>query len=165
MKARIEVRIAGLCLAAGAAAACGDHEYEPPSREERVAEARALFQDARFDTVTWGSDSARIEAGNLVYADECRRCHGPIGHGDTDYARRNEIEVASLVEPDWEYADDLDAVRLRIFVGHAAGMPNWGVGRLTERQIDAAAFYITEQLRPEILGRTETPPAPDTASD
>jgi mono/diheme cytochrome c family protein len=153
-RGRTALVVAGL-LALGA---CSDHEFHPPDREGRVAEAQERFQDARFDTLAWDSDDARIQAGNLVFADECRRCHGPLGRGDTDYARQNDLEVASLVEPGWEFADDLDGVRRRIYVGHAEGMPNWGVGKLTERQIDAVAFYILEQLRPEILEATETAP-------
>jgi mono/diheme cytochrome c family protein len=151
-------RFALVCALGLLAAGCADHEYEPPAEEERVAEAEALYAEARFDTITWSSDSARIEVGNLVFADECRRCHGYVGRGDTDYARRNEIDVPSLVRPDWAPGDDLDAVRRRIFVGHVGGMPNWGVGKLSEREVDAVAFYLLEQLRPEI--GTESP---DTA--
>jgi mono/diheme cytochrome c family protein len=157
MMPRTALRTGLLLAAAGLAAGCGGHEFEPPSQEKRVAEAEQLYSKVRFDTLTWSSDAERIQAGNLVYADVCRRCHGPVGRGGTDYARRNDLQVASLVEPDWPLADDLEGVRRRIFVGHAAGMPNWGVGRLSEREIDAAAFYILEQLRPEILGHTETP--------
>lgn len=142
--------LAALCSLA--LAGCSDHEFHPPDEEARVVEARQQYQQARFDTITWSSTEERIQAGNLVFADECRRCHGALGQGETDYSRRNDIAVPSLVRPDWELGDDLDGIRRRIYVGHAAGMPNWGVGKLTERQIDAAAFYLLEQLRPEVLG-------------
>lgn len=140
-----------------AAAACGEHEFHPPSEEERFAEADSLFSPAAFDTVTWASDSARVDAGNLAYADHCRRCHGPLGQGETAYAEQNDLQVPSLVEPDWALADDLAAVRRRIFTGHPGGMRPWGIGRLTPRQIDAAAHYILEQLRPEVLADTTAP--------
>ena len=130
---------------------CEGKKYEPPSEEEKVAQAEELYSPALFDTLSWGSDSLRLAQGNLVYADECRRCHGYIGEGETAYAEERAIEVPSLVAEDWTYAGDLEAVRRRIFVGHPTGMPNWGVGQLTPRQIDAAAFYILEQLRPEVL--------------
>lgn len=139
--------------------ACGDHEFEPPSQEERSARADSVYSPALFDSITWASDSLRLQSGNLVFADECRRCHGPLGRGETEYARNNDIEVPSLVEPDWAYAGLMDSVRHRIFVGHQR-MPNWGVVRLTPRQIDAAAAYILEQLRPEVLAdslETATP--------
>lgn len=141
------------------AVACSDHEFHPPSEEEREAQADSIYSSALFDTVSWSSDSARIQAGNLVFANECRRCHGPLGRGDTDYARENELDVPSLVAPDWALAGQIDTVRHRVFVGHGEGMPNWGVGRLTPRDIDAAAFYILEQLRPEVLSDTTELPA------
>lgn len=145
-------------LAAAAAAGCSDHEFHPPSEEEKQALADSLYSPALFDSVTWADDSTRIAAGNLVYADECRRCHGPLGRGDTEYAESQELDVPSLVEEGWEFADDIEATRHRVFVGHAAGMPNWGVSDLSPRQIDAASFYILRQLRPEILQDTVTVP-------
>jgi hypothetical protein len=47
----------------------------------------------------------------------------------------------------------MDSVRHRIFVGHAAGMPTWGVAGISPREIDGAAYYLLERLRPEVLGR------------
>jgi mono/diheme cytochrome c family protein len=43
-------------------------------------------------------------------------------------------------------------VRRRIFTGHPAGMPTWGVAGIPAREIDAVAAYILEQLRPDVLG-------------
>lgn len=154
--ARLVATVAILLVAAG----CSDHEFHPPSEEEEEARADSLYSPALFDTLTWSSDSARIETGNLVFADECRRCHGPLGRGETDYARENELHVPSLVQEDWRFADMIDSVRHVVFVGHGEGMPDWGVGRLSPRQIDAAAAYILELLRPEVLADTATTPAP-----
>lgn len=143
----------GLAAACAAVSACGggDHEYEPPDREAQVAEAAAEFSPAAFDSLTWSSDGARLEAGNHLYAAECRKCHGYLGSGDTDYARARDLEVPSLVEPDWRLADSLQAVRRNVYAGHAEGMPSWGVTRLTARQIDAVAHYVLEELRPDAL--------------
>lgn len=139
-----------LIMAAGSA--CQEHEFRPPSEEERLSLADSIYSPALFDSISWSSDEERIQAGNLVYADECRRCHGAVGRGDTDYAEGQQLSVPSLVEPEWEFASDLPAARRRIFTGHQGGMPSWGMARrLSPRQIDAAAFYILEQLRPEIL--------------
>ena len=157
----VTLRLLALAFAvAVGAVACDDHEFRPPSEAERAEQAEAMYEAANFDTVTWASDSARIAVGNLVFADECRRCHGPLGRGATDYARERELDVPSLVEPDWPFAGSVDTVRWQIFVGHGSGMPEWGVGRLTPRQIDAAATYIVQQLRPEILSDTTPVPAP-----
>ena len=139
-------------LGAVALAGCQEHEFHPPDREEQVAEAEAEFSPALFDTIAWESDAERIQRGNSVFAAECRKCHGALGRGDTEYARAEGIAVPSLVESEWEFGDDPVALRRRIYTGHPAGMPTWGVAGITRREIDAVAAYITEQLRPEVLG-------------
>lgn len=138
-----------------ALAGCQEHEFPPPDREQQVAEAEAAFSPALFDTIAWESDAQRIGQGNSVFAAECRKCHGPLGRGGTEYTRAEGLEVPSLVEPEWEYGDDAVAVRRRIYAGHPAGMPTWGVAGITPREIDAVAAYITEQLRPEVLGTAD----------
>lgn len=155
-------------VVAATVTACGEHEFEPPDREEQVEEADRLYSTALFDSVTWASDSARVQLGNSVYAAKCRKCHGPLGRGVTEYAQEHSFEVPSLVDADWPYADDLEGVRHRIFTGHAEGMPTWGVAGITPRQIDAAAHYVLEQLRPDVLQGGAAmpgvgPPTPDTA--
>lgn len=128
---------------------CEEHEFHPPDRAEHVARADSLYAAASFDTITWSSEADRIAAGNLVYADECRRCHGPLGQGTTEYAESRDLDVPSLVDPEWALGDDFDAVRRRVFTGHPEGMPTWGVGQLSTRQIDAVTYYLVEQLRTE----------------
>lgn len=154
---RRPVRAACAFAAMALMAACDSHEFHPPDRAERIAEADSLYSAEAFDTITWTSEGVRVQAGNLVFADHCRRCHGPLGRGDTEYARSQELDVPSLVDPDWPYGDDIDAVRRRIFTGHEAGMPTWGIAGLTPRQIDAAAYYIVHQLRVEIDPTTQMP--------
>lgn len=129
--------------------ACEKHEFEPPDRAERVAQADSLFQPAMFDSVTWPTDDDRLTAGNEVFTAECRRCHGTVGEGDTEYARSRDLHPPSLVRADWPQGDSLLAMRRRVFTGHPEGMPSFGVGSLTARQIDAVAFYIVNRLRPE----------------
>lgn len=138
-------------------AGCGEHEFEPPSEDERVEKAAAMYSPALFDTVTWASDSARLFTGNDVYAVHCRRCHGFLGTGESRYAEREQLEVPSLVEPGWEYAADMDSLLHSIFVGHGRGMPTWGVGHLSPRAIDAAAYYLLHGLRPDVLGGDAAP--------
>jgi mono/diheme cytochrome c family protein len=136
-----------------AAAACAEHEFDPPDREARIARADSLYEPARFDTVTWASDSLRAIAGNVVYSASCRNCHGQLGEGGTPYAAQRGLEVPSLVAAGWRWADEPDSVRHRIYVGHIEGMPTWGVAGLTDREIDAVTHYLLEVLRPELLGR------------
>lgn len=144
-----------LALAAACAVgltACQKHEFEPPDREAQVEEAAAEYSPAVFDTVTWASDSIRALEGNVVFSTYCRKCHGPLGEGGTDYALERDLQVPSLVMEEWRYADAPDSVRARIFVGHARGMPTWGVAGISPREIDAVAWYLLEVLRPEVLG-------------
>lgn len=130
---------------------CQEQEFEPPDRGERVEEAERVYSEALFDTIAWPSDSIRATEGNGVFSAKCRQCHGSFGRGGTEYAADRDLDVPSLVEPDWEYAGDPDAVRHRIFVGHPEGMPTWGVAGISPREIDATAFYILEWLRPDVL--------------
>lgn len=142
-----------LCLAAAlvvTATACG-HDFEPPDRGARVEQASAVYTSAMFDSISWDDGGVRLSDGNTIYAEECRRCHGQLGRGQTDYARERRLEVPSLVEPEWHLAA-LDSLRRSIFVGHATAMPLFGDGDLSLRQIDAVGAYIIDVLRPEVLG-------------
>ncbi|HEX6132446.1 MAG TPA: c-type cytochrome [Longimicrobiales bacterium] len=132
--------------------ACEKHEFEPPSRAERVSEADSLYSPALFDSITWTSDSLRIAVGNDIFASRCRRCHGYLGHGGPVEILGDTVTVPSVVEPDWQYAGDIPGILRRIFTGHPLGMPTWGVAGLEMREIDAAAFYIDRVLRPEAAG-------------
>lgn len=153
---RLAVIAAAVAIAA--ASGCQEHEFHPPPEEEQLSLADSLYSPVAFDSLTWISPQERLQAGNLVFADECRRCHGAVGRGDTDYAEENDLDVPSLVEPEWQLAGDLQGIRRRVYTGHVGGMPAWGVERLTPRQIDAVAYYILEQLRPEMLADTTTLP-------
>lgn len=128
--------------------ACGEHEFHPPDREEQVQVATERFEQADFDTIAWPDSVTRMRTGNELFAASCRKCHGPLGEGGTEYARSQGLEVPSLVRADWPY-ESLDAVRERVFAGHPEGMPTWGIGRLTLREIDAVAWYVHHGLRPE----------------
>ena len=104
----------------------------------------------------------RALEGNGTYAAKCRRCHGSLGRGDTDYAAERDLEVPTLGREEWAYADSLDVVRRRIFIGHAEGMPTWGVAGISPREIDATAFYVLNRLRPDVLEGGATLPGEDT---
>ncbi len=139
--------------------ACGDHKFSPPSEESRIEAADSAYTPAMFDTLEWASDRQRVDAGNMVFAQICRRCHGPVGRGDTDYDREYDLHPPSLVDPGFRF-DSIAELRRVIFTGHRGGMPGWGISRLTPRQVDAAAFYILHQLRPEILSDSTRLPGP-----
>lgn len=148
VRAGITLGLVAFVLAAGA---CAEHEFEPPDRSTRIARADSLFDAERFDTLTWASDSLRAIEGNVVYSASCRNCHGPLGAGGTPYAEQRGLEVPSLVVADWRWADQPDSVRHRVWVGHIEGMPSWGIGGLSDREIDAVTHYLLAVLRPEVL--------------
>jgi mono/diheme cytochrome c family protein len=130
--------------------ACG-HEFEPPDRGERIRQAESTYSPSLFDTVTWAEGEDRNGLGNEIYAEKCRRCHGPLGRGDTDYAREQGLAIPSLVEPEWAHMA-MDSLRKTIYVGHEEGMPIYGDGGITPREIDAVASYVLNVLRPDVLG-------------
>ncbi|HUF76136.1 MAG TPA: cytochrome c [Longimicrobiales bacterium] len=140
-----------MTLASTAALGACEQEFEPPDPSVRVERAAAAYSLALFDTIVWEDPETRITQGNVAYAEQCRRCHGTVGSGETDYARARNLTVPSLVEPDWAFAN-LDSLRRRIYTGHESGMPVFGDGTLDPRQIDATAAYILLGLRPEVLG-------------
>jgi mono/diheme cytochrome c family protein len=131
--------------------ACSEKTFDPPDRDAQVAQADSAFSMSLFDSIDWASDTVRAFDGNVVYATYCRNCHGPLGAGGTEYARNRQLEVPSLVQQDWRLADSRDSILHRIFVGHASGMPTWGVAGITLREMDAVTYYVTEVLRPEVV--------------
>ena len=131
--------------------ACG-HEFEPPDRGERIRQAELAYTPSLFDSVTWGEGENREAIGNEIYAEKCRKCHGPMGRGETDYARERKLTIPSLVEPQWAYAS-MDSLHKTIYVGHEEGMPVYGDGGITPREIDAVAAYVLNMLRPDVLER------------
>ena len=132
--------------------ACKGKTFEAPDRDDQIVDAEERFRAASFDTVGWADDDERALAGNNVYAARCRNCHGPLGRGETEYATGRGLQVPSLVDETWSVSPQIDSVRHRVFVGHAAGMPTWGVAGITIREIDAVSYYVLERLRPEVLG-------------
>lgn len=148
--------LALLLPAAVLAGGCeGEKEFEPPDRGQQVSEAQQAYPAAVFDTLSWPSDSVRVVRGNEVFAAECRKCHGYDGRGGTDYTREHDIGAPSLVDSVGRDAEGLDAVRRRIYAGHASGMPTFGAYKLEPRQVDAAAAYVVRVLRPEMRADPE----------
>ncbi len=148
----MKLRVWVLATMAGGATltACG-HHFDPPNRSKQVAEAEAQYTPAVFDSVKWATDSIRALDGNATYAASCRKCHGTVGRGNTDYDQAHNLKPPSLVRPNWGY-DSLDSLRKRIWVGHA-GMPTFGIAGITPRDIDGVAYYLVHVLRPDELGK------------
>jgi mono/diheme cytochrome c family protein len=151
-------KLAGLmCVLLFGPGACGGSEEEVPqvpkeealraARADSVAQAAEMYDPAVFDTLTWESDNARWERGGVVWSFTCQRCHGADGAGKGPDAVNFDIAVPDISGADWEYADDLPAIRELIFVGHESEMPSMGLIGLSYPDVDAAAHYINDLLR------------------
>lgn len=137
--------------------ACGGGGEEVPevskeetlraARADSVARAEEIYDAAVFDTLTWEDDNARWERGGVVWAFTCQRCHGADGKGQGEDAVKFGIEVPDMTAADWQYADNIPAIRRSIFVGHESEMPSMGLIGLSYPDADAAAHYVNDLLR------------------
>lgn len=146
-----------LILLLSACGGAGDDEVPEVAPEEALRAARAdsvaraeeMYDATVFDTITWEDDNARWERGGVVWSFTCHQCHGSDGKGQGEEAVKFAIEVPDLTAPDWQYADDIPAIRHVIFVGHDSEMPSMGLIGLPYPDVDAAAYYINDLLRAE----------------
>jgi mono/diheme cytochrome c family protein len=114
------------------------------ARVDSVAMAEDIYDEAAFDSIVWRSDNERFERGEDVWSFSCSDCHGVEGRGDGPIATRYGYDVPDFQTADWEYADDIGAIRQRVFVGHESEMPTWGLYGLSYRDIDAVAYHVNE---------------------
>ena len=131
--------------------ACADERPAGGTEEERTAAAALAYDPSAFDTISWASDSAALARGADVWKWAGTSCHGERGGGDAMLVTEagDTLRGPSLVEPNWPYARDEEALRRRIFTGTVAGMPHWGLRGLTYRDLDAVARHVREVLRAE----------------
>lgn len=138
-------------------AACGPSDEEMAAaraealraaRADSVADAERIYDATNFDSISWAHPDSALARGTVVFRVSCRRCHGADGTGGGELAVQHEIEMPDLTAVDWAYADDIDALHHRIFVGHDSEMPNWGLHGLKYRDIDAVARYLVAEFRP-----------------
>lgn len=80
-------------------------------------------------------DAASLEAGALLYEDNCSGCHGEAGEGDIYQGAPN------LTDAIWLYGGDEASLTETITYSRFGVMPPWG-GRLTEAQVAAVSAYV-----------------------
>ena len=138
-----------LALVLVAASCAGEPQEEPEeAAPDSTAIAQAAYDPAMFDTVTWESQAAAIERGEVVYRVSCAKCHGQRGLGDGGFVRGGDtLRPRSWREADWPYAQDIGGLREQVFVGTAENMPHWGLVGLKAKDVDAVAIYIVEGMR------------------
>lgn len=138
-----------------ALAACSNAAEEEAARQaaaaqaaaDSVEQARAMFDPAGFDTVTWETSDDALVRGSVVYSYSCARCHGRFGEGDGNFVTRGDtLRPPDMTVADWRFLDDPDGLREHIYTGTDHGMPNWGLEGLKYKDVDAVAVFLLEGL-------------------
>ncbi|MFU1682156.1 cytochrome-c oxidase, cbb3-type subunit III [Phaeobacter piscinae] len=80
-------------------------------------------------------DAAKVEAGSVIFADNCASCHMDDGTGDRSQGRPN------LADAIWLYGGDHATLTETVYNSRYGVMPNWNA-RLTEAQIRAVTAYV-----------------------
>ncbi|MCL6283694.1 cytochrome-c oxidase, cbb3-type subunit III [Ruegeria sp. 2012CJ41-6] len=80
-------------------------------------------------------DAAQVEAGSVIFADNCAACHMEDATGDPEQGAPN------LADAIWLYGGDYDTVKETVTNSRFGVMPSWQ-SRLTEAQIRAVATYV-----------------------
>ncbi len=100
-----------------------------------------IAQAAQFVlSLTGGAtDETLLEAGAVVFEDNCSACHGVDGTGDIN------VGAPNLADAIWLYGSDLASVTDTITNSRAGVMPAWSaVGRLNEAQLRQVTVYVHE---------------------
>ncbi|GAA6188340.1 cytochrome-c oxidase, cbb3-type subunit III [Litorivita sp. NS0012-18] len=80
-------------------------------------------------------DASMVEAGAVVFEDNCAACHMEDGTGDRTQGAPN------LADAIWLYGGDFDTVKETVTYSRFGVMPDWN-SRLTEAQVRAVATYV-----------------------
>jgi len=99
-----------------------------------VAYVRALSQPHA------GVPAATLTRGAEVFATTCSSCHGVRGEG------MQQVGAPSLIDDDWLYGGDQEAVFQSVWHGRQGQMPTWE-GRLTPAQRRLLTLYLLDQQR------------------
>ncbi|UWQ50413.1 cytochrome-c oxidase, cbb3-type subunit III [Leisingera caerulea] len=80
-------------------------------------------------------DASKVEAGSVVFADNCASCHMEDGTGDRSQGAPN------LADAIWLYGGDYATLTETVTNSRYGVMPAWNT-RLTEAQIRAVSAYV-----------------------
>jgi cytochrome c oxidase cbb3-type subunit 3 len=102
-----------------------------------------LLEDGDIDSVVnfvmslsgTAQDASMVEAGAVIFEENCASCHAEDGTGDRDQGAPN------LADAIWLYGGDYAAIRETVENSRYGVMPNWDT-RLSEAQIRAVSAYV-----------------------
>lgn len=80
-------------------------------------------------------DASQVEAGEIVYIDNCSACHAEDGTGDRWQGAPN------LTDAIWLYGGDYDRLVETVTYSRYGVMPSWA-DRLSEAEVRAVAVYV-----------------------
>ncbi|WP_164660335.1 cytochrome-c oxidase, cbb3-type subunit III [Tropicibacter sp. Alg240-R139] len=81
------------------------------------------------------NDASQVEAGSVLYADNCASCHMEDGTGDREQGAPN------LADAIWLFGGDYEDIKHTVTYSRFGVMPAWNT-RLTEAQIRAVTAYV-----------------------
>jgi len=113
------------------------HYSEMPAFGE-ILETEEISQVVNYVMTMSGStpvDATQVEAGGVVFADNCAACHGDAGGGDIEQGAPN------LADAIWLYGGDADTLTETVTYSRYGVMPPWA-GRLSEAEVRAVASYV-----------------------
>lgn len=115
-----------------------DARYSEMPKFGEILEPEEIVQAVNFvQTLSGGepNDPALVDAGAVVFEDNCSACHMEDGTGDREQGAPN------LTDAIWLYGGDYDTLLETVTYSRFGVMPAWA-GRLSEPQIRAVATYV-----------------------
>ncbi len=99
---------------------------------EEIAQVVNYVQTLSGDTAM---DASMVDAGKVVFDENCAACHMEDGTGDREQGAPN------LTDAIWLYAGDYDTLMETVTNSRYGVMPPW-VGRLNEAEVRAVSLYV-----------------------
>lgn len=114
-----------------------DTRYSEMPAFGELLEAEEIAQVTNYVMSLSGTpnDAAQVEAGAVVYADNCASCHGDNGAGDREQGAPN------LTDAIWLYGGSYDRLTETVTYSRYGVMPNW-TDRLSEAELRAVSVYV-----------------------
>jgi len=109
----------------------------PAFGRDELLEPEQIDQVANFVMSLSGTpmDASQVDAGAVVFEENCAACHMEDGTGDRMQGAPN------LTDAIWLYGGDFDTIKETVTNSRFGVMPAW-TERLSEDQIRAAALYV-----------------------